>query len=103
MPSVLESVVLQLTARREVPGTGSVQRWVEEASSRWSPAWRDSARFSLVIRTAPLGEWIYWARAGRTDPGELFIEYYRRHEESTTYLATPVNRGEQVTSTKRTL
>ncbi|KAG8923911.1 hypothetical protein FRC00_005705 [Tulasnella sp. 408] len=96
--TALDGVVLELTARMDSPTTASVNRWVEEAAARCSPNWQSTERFSLVIRTAPLGEWIYSARVGRTDAGELFFEYYSRREESMAYLATPVGRGEQVTS-----
>ncbi|KAG8923912.1 hypothetical protein FRC00_005706 [Tulasnella sp. 408] len=94
MPSALESVVLELTARIDGPATDSIKRWVEEASSRWCPQLESAARFSLVLRMAPLGEWVYSAKVGRTDSGEVFIEYYSRREESLAYLTAPVNRKE---------
>ncbi|KAG8913294.1 hypothetical protein FRC00_002676 [Tulasnella sp. 408] len=86
--TALDGVVLELTARKNSPTTESVKRWVEEAAARHRPNWQSTERFSLVIRTAPLGEWIYSARVGRTDAGELFFEYYSGREESMAYLAT---------------
>ncbi|KAG8919558.1 hypothetical protein FRC01_001234 [Tulasnella sp. 417] len=91
MPSAVESVALELTAKIDGPATDSIKRWVEEASSRGNGQWPDSARFSLILRTAPLGEWIYSAKAGRTNSGEMFIEYFSRRDEAMAYLATPVN------------
>ncbi|KAG8943571.1 hypothetical protein FRC04_002798 [Tulasnella sp. 424] len=68
----LQSLVIELAAGAEDPA------WVEQAASKWSLLWRSTARFSLVIRTAPLGEWIFSAKGGRTDGGDLFIEYFRQ-------------------------
>ncbi|KAG8966608.1 hypothetical protein FRC05_002485 [Tulasnella sp. 425] len=70
--STPQSLVIELTARAEDPA------WVEQAASRWSPHWRSTARFSLVFRTAPLGEWIFSAKGGRTDAGDVFIEHFRK-------------------------
>ncbi|KAG8943576.1 hypothetical protein FRC04_002803 [Tulasnella sp. 424] len=96
--SCLETAVLDLAARMDGPAVPRIkslalrmQRWVEEIAARRRPPWRSTERFSLVLKTAPLGEWIYSAKVGRTDSGEPFIEYYNRREESMAYLATCAN------------
>lgn len=63
---------------------------MEVAAGNWSPLWSDQPKFSLILRTAPLGEWIYSARVGRTDVGELFIEYFSRREDAMGYLTNKV-------------
>ncbi|KAG8920101.1 hypothetical protein FRC01_000918 [Tulasnella sp. 417] len=87
----LEVVNLELTARMDNPIIESLKIWIEEASTRRIPNCQSTERSALVIRTAPLGDWIYSAQIGRTDSGELFADYYRRREESMTYLVKPVN------------
>ncbi|KAG8943578.1 hypothetical protein FRC04_002805 [Tulasnella sp. 424] len=87
----LETVVLELAVGMDSPVINSIGQWVEEAAGRWSPHWRSTERFSLVIRTAPLGEWIYSAKVGRAESGEISAEYYSRREESLAYLATSAN------------
>ncbi|KAG8919559.1 hypothetical protein FRC01_001235 [Tulasnella sp. 417] len=87
--TALEVVVLELTARMDSPTTESLKIWMEEAAARRSPNCKSTERPSLVVRTAPLAEWIYSAKIGGTDSGELFAEYYSRREESMAYLAAP--------------
>ncbi|KAG8920102.1 hypothetical protein FRC01_000919 [Tulasnella sp. 417] len=87
----LEVANLELTARMDNPIIESLKVWMEEAATRRSPNCQSTGRSSLVIRTAPLGDWIYSAKIGKTDSGELFLDYYSRREESMAYLATPVN------------
>ncbi|KAG8933315.1 hypothetical protein FRC00_013288 [Tulasnella sp. 408] len=84
MSTDLESLVIELASKLDDP------QWVEVAAGKWSPLWGDQPKFSLILRTAPLGEWIYSAQVGRNEVGELFIEYFSRREEAMGYLSDKV-------------
>ncbi|KIO31805.1 hypothetical protein M407DRAFT_241695 [Tulasnella calospora MUT 4182] len=54
--------------------------WVEQAASRYNARLCSTTRFSLVLRAAPLGEWIVSAKVGRMDDGCLLIEHVRQRD-----------------------
>ncbi|KAG8913292.1 hypothetical protein FRC00_002674 [Tulasnella sp. 408] len=83
---VLLTLVIELTTGAEDPISKDIIVWVEHAASRYSAHQSSIPKFSLVIRTAPLGEWIVLAKAGRVEDGCLFIEHIRQRD------FTPVNK-----------
>ncbi|KAG9031286.1 hypothetical protein FS837_003018 [Tulasnella sp. UAMH 9824] len=83
---VLQILVIELTTRAEDPICKDITVWVEHAASRYSAHQSTIPRFSLILRTAPLGEWIVSAKVGRVDDGCLFIEHIRQRD------LTPVNK-----------
>ncbi|KAG8933316.1 hypothetical protein FRC00_013289 [Tulasnella sp. 408] len=79
---VLQILVIELTTRPENPVFRDIMVWVEQAASQYSGHQSPTPRFSLVLRTAPLGEWIVSAKVGRLDDGCLFIEHFRQRDLS---------------------
>ncbi|KAG8900702.1 hypothetical protein FRC01_010051, partial [Tulasnella sp. 417] len=57
-----------------------MQAWAEQAALKCSAHQRSTPTFSLVLRAAPLGEWIVSAKAGRMDDGRLFLEHLRQQD-----------------------
>ncbi|KAG9031287.1 hypothetical protein FS837_003019 [Tulasnella sp. UAMH 9824] len=93
MSTDLESLVIESTSKLDDPVMNDIK-----ASF---PMGRDCCRkveSFLGLQTkvfpypsdSPLGEWIHSARVGRTDGGELFIEYFSRREEAMGYLSDMV-------------
>ncbi|KAG8919557.1 hypothetical protein FRC01_001233 [Tulasnella sp. 417] len=96
MSTNLESVVIELTSKSNDPVMRDIEassQWVEVAAGRWNAHQEEAPKFSLVLRASPLGEWIYSARMGRNDVDELFIEYFSRREQATSYLLNKVAVG----------